>query len=233
MKNFIKIIKRFLVVCLIPTTMLTGCNIFGLDVQESFKYDNEAGVKSNELNCTVWEFLTERRADFRILMEGIEYVGMENMYNESDATYILLRNNCFTNTSINSSNGGPGFFTRNRLTNNDGIVYTPTTLRDYPKEQVRQLLLYHIVKGAWTWSNLPAGPTWYPTYAEGETAFMNLYLSKTSPPNIRFNDFVGHYVTGSQAIARTTNLKAISGAYIHVIENKYMEQPTLEVLSLK
>jgi len=230
MKNIINKIKRIIVVCLFPATMLTGCNLFGLDVQQSFEYDYDAGIRSNELNCTVWEFLEARRSDFRLFMEGIEYVGMEHLYNEPNVTYIVLRNNAFTNAAASdaASNPGPGFFYKYPLRNTNGVLYFPSTLRDYPKETVRQLLLYHIVKGTWSWSNLPAEPTWYPTYADGETAFMNLYLSKSSPPNIRFNDFPSHFVTG--ITARTTNLKASSGAYVHVLENRCLDQPSLDAL---
>ena len=230
MKNIVNNIKRIIVVCLLPATMFAGCNLFGLDVQQSFEYDYEAGIKSNELNCTVWEFLEARRSDFRLFMEGIEYVGLEQMYNESDATYIVLRNNAFTNvnTSTAASNPGPGFFVKYPLLGQNGEWYTPTSLRDYPKETVRQLLLYHIVKGAWSWPNLPASPTWYPTYADGETAFLNLYLSKSSPPNVRFNDVPGMLPAG--ITARTTNLKASSGAYVHVLEYRCLDQPPLELL---
>lgn len=230
MKNIVNKIKRIIIVCLLPATMLAGCNLFGLDVQESFEYDYDAGIRSNELNCTVWEFLEARRSDFRIFMEGIEYVGLEHMYNESNATYIVLRNNAFTNVNASdaASNPGPGFFPKYPLINQNGETYIPTSLMDYPKETVRQLLLYHIAKGAWSWPNLPAAPTWYPTYAAGETAYMNLYLSKTSPPNIRFNDFPGHFLTG--ITARTTNLKASSGAYVHVLEYKCLAQPSLDDL---
>ena len=221
MKNIIRKIKKIIVVCLLPATVLTGCNLFGLDIQQSYDYDYDAGMRSNELNCTVWEFLQQRSTDYRIFLEGIEYAGLQSMYNERNATYIVLRNSVFTNTTT-------GFFLMNQLINVDGSVYTPNTLTDYPKEQVRQLLLYHIVKGAWTWSNLPDGPTWYPTYADGETAFLNMFMAKRVPPNIVFNSFPGHYV--QDKTARTTNLKAGNGSYVHVLDDAYMQQPTPDVL---
>lgn len=221
MKNIFLAIKKLLVVCLLPATVLTGCNLFGLDMQQSYDYDYDAGMRSNELNCTVLEFLQQRATDYRIFLEGIAYVGLENMYNERNATYIVLRNSVFTNTTT-------GFFLWNQLVNVDGAYYTPNTLTDYPKETVRQLLLYHIVKGAWSWHNLPYGPTWYPTYADGETAFINMYMAKRVPPNIEFNSFPGHYVIGKTA--RTTNLKASNGSYVHVLDDAYMQQPTPDVL---
>ena len=221
MKNIIIKIKKLWVVCLLPAAILTGCNLFGLDVQQSYDYDYSAGMRSNELHCTVWEFLQARKTDYRIFLEGIEYAGLQNMYNEPNATYIVLRNSVFTNTTT-------GFFLYNPLINVDGAQYTPNTLLDYPKETVRQLLLYHIVKGAWTWSNLPFGPTWYPTYANGETAFVNMFVAKTVPPNIQFNNFPGHYVQGKTA--RTTNLKASNGSYVHVLDDAYLMQPSIDLL---
>lgn len=221
MKNIIIEIKIIIVVCLLPMAILTGCNIFGLDLQKSYDYDYDAGIRSNELNCTAWEFLQERRSDYRIFLEGIEYAGLESMYNERNATYIVLRNSVFTNTTT-------GYFLRHGIINVSGDWYTPNTLMDYPKDEVRQMLLYHIVKGTWTWSNLPDGPTWYPTYADGETAYVNMFMAKRVPPNIEFNNFPGHYVTGK--VARTSNLKASNGSYVHVLDDHSLEQPSIDLL---
>jgi len=223
MKNIVKTITRIAVVYVLTTTMLTGCRIFGLEMQESYDYDYSAGMRNNQMNCTVWEFLLTHRSDFDYFVSAIEYAGMQNMYNDPNATYVVLRNNCFTSSTN-------GFFVLNYLFDADGVVYTPSTVRDYPIDVIRQLLLYHIVEGLWTHTNLPPGPTWYHSYADGETAYVNLYMSKSSPPNIRFNDFVGHYVTGSTCVARTTNLQATSGAYMHILNDFYMQQPTLDQL---
>ncbi|MDR2148650.1 MAG: fasciclin domain-containing protein [Tannerella sp.] len=234
MKNIVKAINKIIFACLLPAVMLTGCNLFGLDLQESFDYDYEAGMASNEINSTVLEFLQDRSADFRLFLEGIEYAGLEEMYNESDATYIVLRNNAFTQFTAATPELSTGYFYRNQLINADGVQFRPTSLRQYPKEQVRQFLLYHIVKGAWSWPNLTFAPTWYPTYADGETAYVNLYIEKWNEAgtgvlnNIVFNNYVGHYARF--ITARTSNLKASSGAYVHVIENRYLEQPTLDQL---
>lgn len=231
MKSIVNTVKRILVACLLSATVLTGCNLLGLDYQESFEYDYDAGMRSNELNCSVMKFLQDRSGDFRIFLEGIEYAGLQGMYNEPNATYIVLRNNAFTNYNSTDPSLSTGYFARHQLININGQVYRPTSLRDYPKEQVRQFLLYHIAKGAWTWSNLTYSPAWFPTYADGETAYLNMYIEKVNDAGnllnaVVFNNFVGHYAP--LISARTSNLKASSGAYVHVVENRYMEQPTLD-----
>jgi len=92
---------------------------------------------------------------------------------------------------------------------------------------VKELLLYHIVKGAYTWGNLPASPTWFDTYATADTAKVNLYLLKDRNANIVFNNFAGHYKT--EIKARTTNLKTSDGSYMHVLES-WLNRPTRDQL---
>ena len=88
-------------------------------------------------------------------------------------------------------------------------------------------MLYHIVKGKYTWSNLPANPTWYDTFASADTAKINMYLTKERNPNIVFNNFDGHYKINIKP--RTSNLLSNEGSYIHVIES-WMDRPTVGII---
>lgn len=100
----------------------------------------------------------------------------------------------------------------------------------YPKEQVKEFLLYHIVKGKYTFTNLPAEPTWFETFAPADTAKINMYVYKDRNPNITFNNFEGHYKNDIKP--RSSNLQTARGSYIHVIDS-WMDRPTKKILGIK
>lgn len=100
----------------------------------------------------------------------------------------------------------------------------------YPKEQVKEFLLYHIVKGKYTFTNLPAEPTWFETVATADTAKINMYLLKDRNPNIVFNNFDGHYKSSIKP--RTSNLYNADGSYMHVMDS-WLDRPTKEQLNMK
>ena len=210
----------------IPMFIMTGCELAGLDLQKPYEYDKNAGIISNELNKTVLDFLYSRTDAFGLMIEGIEYAELSGMYNEKNSTYIVL-----TDQAINS------YFALHPVQNplynpadptTGGPLTVPISLEQYSKEAVTEFLLYHIVKGEYTWSNLPPVKTWYDTYASADTAKVNLYLMKNDrSPTIGFNDFPTHYVTGLKA--RTTNLKSSSGSYVHVLDS-WLNYPTRAAL---
>src|SRR5690606_32764734 len=86
---------------------------------------------------------------------------------------------------------------------------------DYPVEKVRELLLYHIVEGEYSYHNLSPDNTVVRSLATDESANM-LYLSilNNRDAKIRVNDFPG---TIQALSARTGNLKATNG-FIHVFD---------------
>ena len=226
MKNIKNYITKHLYIIagvMMLVVIMTGCELVGLDLQKPYKYDYSAGMHNNETHMTAWEFIQSRPDLFSILKEGIEYAGLQDMYNQSDRTYILLADKAFNSTT---STDMSYFMTHTFPDPNDTtgtVMITPETLTLYPVEQVRELLLYHIVKGQWTWSNVPASPTWFDTEASADTAKVNLYLLKDRNPNIEFNNFDGHYKL--LITARTTNLKTSNGSYMHVLES-WLERPT-------
>lgn len=226
-----KIIKRLLIAAVVPLFLLSGCELAGLELQKKYDYDANAGILSNELNMTVWEFVNSRPDLFSIFIEAVQHAGLEDRYNQPNSTYLVLANAAF-NANVETS-----YFRRNQLPNpnfdpNDSIANPrfspPFSIDQLPKEKVKEMLLYHIVKGTWSWDNLPAVPTWYDTYATADTAKVNLYLMKNDrSPTIGFNSFPTHYLNPVRA--RTTNLKANNGSFVHVLEF-YMDYPTREAL---
>ncbi|WP_234735788.1 fasciclin domain-containing protein [Tellurirhabdus bombi] len=231
-----KITKMLTLASLVLLTALSGCELAGLELQKKYDYDEKEGVISNELNKTVYEFLKSRPDEFSILLEGIEYAGLQDKYNEPNSTYMALTNTAFTSATA----ADLSYFYTHQLPNPTYDSLNPATggptlmafsLTQFPKEQVRELLLYHIVKGTWTWSNLPAQPTWYDSYASADTAKVNLYLMKNDrSPTIGFNDFAGHYKLAIRA--RSTNLKANNGSYVHALDS-WLNYPTRDVLRIK
>jgi hypothetical protein len=206
--------------------MMTRCQLAGLDLQEKYDYDAQAGILSNELHKTVYEFLNSRPDAFSLMLEGIEYAELSDRYNESNSTYIALTNAALARYFFAHQRPNPLY---NPNDPSMGPAFTiPISLTQYPKEQVQEFLLYHIVKGAYTWSNLPPVQTWYDTYASADTAKVNLYLMKNDrSPTIGFNDFPTHYAVGIRA--RTTNLKSNSGSYVHVLDD-WLNYPTRAAL---
>lgn len=217
MKNIRKYIRLF-IIAVASLVVFAGCQLAGLDFQKPFKYDYSVGTYSNETHMTAWEFIQSRPDLFSLLKEGIEYAGLQSNYEQADCTYLLLTNAAFSTSTLN-------YFDTHTFPdpNDTSVMIVPQTLKLYPVEQVKELLLYHIVKGAWTWSNLPASPTWYDTYATADTAKVNMYLIKDRNPNIVFNNFEGHYVLTLKA--RTTNLKTNDGSYMHVLD-QWLDRPT-------
>lgn len=204
--------------------MFTGCEIFGLDRQEAYDYDYNAGMYDNHINMTVWEFINNRQDLFPLMKEAIEYAGMENMYNDADATYVLLADKAFNSTTA----ADLSYFQTHKLIDESGVEYAPISMTQYPKEVVKEFLLYHIVKGKYTWSNLPPSATWYNTYASADTAKVNMYILKDRNPNITFNNYGGNYKS-DPIKPRTSNLLSNSGAYVHVLES-WLDRPTRQQL---
>jgi hypothetical protein len=205
---------------ILPVFVITSCELGGLDLQEKYDYDDQAGLKSNELNQTVWEFLNSRPDAFSLMLEGIEYAGLADMYNEPNCTYMALTDNAiqlyfFNNLLIDPNTNLPGYYA--------------VSLTQYPQEQVREFLLYHIVKGSYSWHNLPPVQTWYDSYASADSAKVNLYLAKNDrSPAVTFNNFPSHYVVNLRA--RSSNLKASNGSFVHAMDS-YLAYPTWNDLS--
>ncbi|GAB6007616.1 fasciclin domain-containing protein [Dysgonomonas reticulitermitis] len=214
-KKYIRITLAVAIISLI----FSSCEIFGLKVQESYDYDYNAGQYDNHINMTVWEFINSRQDLFLLMKEAIEYADMQDMYNEANATYILLADKAFNSTTA----ADLSYFQTHKLIDNTGVAYAPISMTQYPKNVVKEFLLYHIVKGKYTWSNLPPSSAWYGTYATADTAKVNMYIIKDRNPNIVFNNFGGHYKSAIKP--RTSNLLSNSGAYVHVLES-WIDRPT-------
>ena len=222
--------KKALALMVIPF-FIASCELLGLDYQDSYDYDYSAGMPSNKIDMSAFEFIKSRTDIFSLLEEAILYAGVENEFKQSGVTYLLP-----TNTAFNSETSTDlSYFQTQQLTYIDEetgelVSYAPISMTAYPKEQVKEFLLYHIVKGKYTFTNLPAEPTWFETVATADTAKINMYLLKDRNPNIVFNNFDGHYKSSIKP--RTSNLYNADGSYMHVMDS-WLDRPTKEQLNMK
>ena len=222
--------KKALALMVIPF-FIASCELLGLDYQDSYDYDYSAGMPSNKIDMSAFEFIKSRTDIFSLLEEAILYAGVENEFKQSGVTYLLP-----TNTAFNSETSTDlSYFQTHQLTYIDEetgelVSYAPISMTAYPKEQVKEFLFYHIVKGKYTFTNLPAEPTWFETVATADTAKINMYLLKDRNPNIVFNNFDGHYKSSIKP--RTSNLYNADGSYMHVMDS-WLDRPTKEQLNMK
>ena len=222
--------KKALALMVIPF-FIASCELLGLDYQDSYDYDYSAGMPSNKIDMSAFEFIKSRTDIFSLLEEAILYAGVENEFKQSGVTYLLP-----TNTAFNSETSTDlSYFQTHQLTYIDEetgelVSSAPISMTAYPKEQVKEFLLYHIVKGKYTFTNLPAEPTWFETVATADTAKINMYLLKDRNPNIVFNNFDGHYKSSIKP--RTSNLYNADGSYMHVMDS-WLDRPTKEQLNMK
>lgn len=222
--------KKALALMVIPF-FIASCELLGLDYQDSYDYDYNAGMPSNKIDMSAFEFIKSRTDIFSLLEEAILYAGVENEFKQSGVTYLLP-----TNTAFNSETSTDlSYFQTHQLTYIDEetgelVSYALISMTAYPKEQVKEFLLYHIVKGKYTFTNLPAEPTWFETVATADTAKINMYLLKDRNPNIVFNNFDGHYKSSIKP--RTSNLYNADGSYMHVMDS-WLDRPTKEQLNMK
>lgn len=213
------------------SALVAGCEVFGLDFQDSYDYDYNAGMPSNKVNMSTYDFIKSRTDIFSLLGEAIDYAEVVDEFKRSGMTYLLP-----TNTAFNSETSTDlSYFQTHQLSYYDEeldsiISYAPISMTAYPKEQVKEFLLYHIVRGEYTFTNLPAEPTWFETVASADTAKVNLYLLKDRNPNIVFNNFDGHYKSAIKP--RTANLYNSDGSYMHVLDS-WLDRPTKEQLNVE
>lgn len=218
----------------------------GLDYQKD--HDYKARPSDNHIHMNAWDFINSRPDIFSTLIEGIEYAEIDkSVFTEPGNTYLLLTNNALSDWESN----GNCYWSRNKVqTVYEGqpMEIRAVTWNQYPKEQVRELILYHIIKGEWSYDNISTDTKWYETKGngkftytnregvtlEGDTAVISMVIRMVREAPIQLNNWEWNYrgvlseTTGS---LRSSNLKATNG-YIHVTDY-YLERPTRAFLELE
>ncbi len=212
MERYNKIILYLAIVC-----SLSGCTLFGLDLQEH--YDYQKSYYDNQLNKTAWEFIQSRPDLFSGLMDAIEYVkdiepSIENMYSDPNNTYLLLTNDALTNLEqtysyfrMNSviipipeipedpedpENPDESFTRELEEEIPEGYMWgIASSWQQYDKERILELLKYHVVKGRWGYEELGASRNWHDTYASGDSAKVFLDVTNDRYGYLNVNNYTG------------------------------------------
>ena len=222
-------LKIVILIVIFPLVILTSCEIGGLDLQKPYKF--EAGLKEGKLSMNALDFIKSRPDIFSSMLEAINYTGTQDLYTQPNNTYLLL-----TNNALSLPSNEIAYFVQNKVTNPNYIpgvspktdsLITASSWERYSKIVVEQFLRYHIVKGSYSYINLNATPTWFDSYASGDTTKVNMYLILNRNPYLYINNWTGTRMSNLKP--RSSNILGTNG-YIQVMDN-YIIPPTKVILS--
>jgi hypothetical protein len=148
--------RLWLLLCL-GLSCLSACTLAGLDMQED--WDFEPHVSDPHTNKTVWRFMTDRNQPgqdsvFHLMLEAIAYAGLDSAtYTQTGKTFILLHREAVLRIDKNKVTNDCYFgryLVQDRDANGNPIPGKTRAARswtEYPKEQVKNHLLYLIAQG--------------------------------------------------------------------------------------
>lgn len=212
-----------LVALIIASGTLYSCSLVGLDVQKD--YDRVTHTLDPNLNMNVWEYLKLRSQGtlaedkiFASMMDAIDYAEVDsNEYKKPGKTFILLHDAA-----------AKDFFKNVKIANKAG-----TSFRSYPKEFVKNYLLYLIVDGVHDHYTIPALTTIQATTMAPAGYFNALptgitmpnFIANTNPNSLMYLEVLNTAVSNTSDSpiqlnnilnVRTSSLLATNGS-IHVI----------------
>ena len=210
MKNHFRIIS----VLVLAMLLFSGCKKLSL-----FKdYEFNAHTIDPNQNITAWEYINKPRTDtlFNMMIRGIKYAGLEEEYKKPNRTYILLINAAIT--APNATTGVESATTYFGMNKVNGVA--SKNWQSYSVAPVKDLLMYHIIQGRYTYDNLKTDVT-ETVSLRTDAAKNKVYLNIANTNNfkIQFNNFPKTIKTQD---ARTSNLQMNDNCVIHVIPT-YME----------
>jgi uncharacterized surface protein with fasciclin (FAS1) repeats len=191
--------------------LVSGCELVGLKVQKDYQYQQK--VLDPTINKTAQEFLTVRTDTLlSFMVEAIQYAGIDPAeYSKPNRTFLLLHNRAILRYDSKGAVDKTCFFGKNTVNGKPG-----TKWQDYPVEKVRDLLLYHIIEGEYSFENLGTENVTVSTLLAGKTLTMKLSNDRDS--KIRINDFFNSIKI---VIPATSGIKATNGT-VHIVDN-YVE----------
>ena len=223
MRKLNLIIGKVLVLCC-TASILSGCTLMGLDVQED--YNRDPHTLDPHINITAWEFIKKRANAgdklFERMMAGIVYSEIDtNEYMKPNRTFLVLNKDAVSKTSTGTW--------QSFLVNNKAA----SSWTSYSKEFVKNYLLYLIIDGVYDhytlpptasvkvqtlspkgyWSALPTGVTLANFVANPEST---LYLRVSNGPNGNTQDYP-IVVNDNSNNVRTSDILATNGT-IHVVD---------------
>lgn len=214
MKKLNKVTKLVVIVGVFTLMAFSSaCTLVGLDFQKNADFNPH--VLDPHVDKTAWQLIKERSIQnqpdsiYNLMYQAIVYSGIDTTeYTKPGRTFILLHNDAIYRLS------------KNKITNDCYwgkylVNGKPATKwQDYPKEQVKNYLLYLIVKGEYSFNNL--GPdntnatTLEPLGADPKNpnSIMALRVNDDANYKMRLNDFPNSlgYVQ-----VRTSNILSTTG----------------------
>jgi uncharacterized surface protein with fasciclin (FAS1) repeats len=220
---------------------LSGCEIAGLDFQKNFEFD--ASIRDSKIDMTAMEFMESRADLFSSMIEAVKYAGLTEEYTKPGRTFLFLTNRALSDeTYAPTGNSVMGsYFACNKIPNPNydpadatkGPQFlTPDSWDVYPVQQVKDFLLYHIVKEEVTYRNAKAFPVFYESLSyqnQGDTTKVSIYLINDRNAQLRINGFIGSRKT--DLAPRTGGIDCTNGV-IHVLDD-FIIPPTKSALGLK
>jgi hypothetical protein len=241
--------SRFLLLPL--AALLSGCTLFGLDLQRPYDYDYSVPY-SNQLDVNGWDFLQRHAGSFRHFLAAVEWAGVDpQVFNQPGITIFPLMNGGISMARGTGSNGNPAGYWNAHPIIKDGVSFVPTAWTDYGddpamKAQVKQFILNHIVTLPVSFDEflemVPDGRrTFFPTMATNGYGYVSLHMLNFSEApeagekitRLWVNDFPSHFTKSNPGTTwdniyfypRTSNLKTLNGSYIHIMENTWLDFP--------
>ncbi|ASZ11120.1 fasciclin domain-containing protein [Chitinophaga pendula] len=206
-------------VCII-TMIFAGCSIFGLDLQKNDKHDTS--TLDPHIYKPALQYLRERATGpvkndsiFNLMWQAIKYAELDtNEYAKTGRTFLFLHNDAILRISNNKPTTDC-YFGRYPVNNKPA-----TKWEDYPKQQVKNFLLYLIAQGEYSFNNVQGNnvetKTLLPEGADPLNPKSLIYFRAVNDRNSKFriNDFPG---TARVTEVRTSNILSTNGP-IHVVD---------------
>lgn len=197
----------------------TSCKkLAGLDLQQNT--DHVTSVLDPHINKTAWQYLKERSIGnqpdtiFKRMYDAIIYSGIDtNEYIQPGRTFLFLHNDAvFRSAQATATDCYWGRYKVNNAVAKSWSQYTP--------QQVKNWLLYLIIKDQYSYDNLGSENVEVNTLLpEGADAvnprsIMTLKLSNDRDSKVRLNDFINSVRV---TIGRTSGILSDNGP-IHVMD---------------
>ncbi|HEX6430570.1 MAG TPA: hypothetical protein VF008_22920 [Niastella sp.] len=198
---------------------MTGCKkIAGLSLQENAGH--ETSILDAHINKTAWQYLKERSVlsptdtIFKRMYEAIVYSGIDSAeYTQPGRTFILLHNDAVFRTATPQPTDN--YWSRYKVNNQ-----IPKSWTAYTPQQVKNWLLYLIVKGEYSYDNITSEnvevKTLLPEGADAANpgSIMTFVLSNDRDSRVRINDFINSV---RATAGRTSGILSDNGP-IHVVD---------------
>ena len=185
---------------------LSACTLAGLDMQED--WDFKPHVSDAHTNKTAWQFMADRNRPgqdsvFNLMLQAVAYAGLDSTsYTQTGRTFILLHRDAVLRIDKNKVTNDC-YFGRYLVPDRDangnpipGKTRAAKNWTEYPKEQVKNYLLYLIAQGEHSFGSigiendtvqtlLPAG-----TDPLNPGSIMTLKVMNDRDSKIKINDFL-------------------------------------------